>query len=560
MAGQVRHLKVKDGRFYARVAVPVALQPILGKKELTAPLGADRREATRALPSAVAALQAQIGHAKGIAKLREPLPHRAPITTQDYGLAVWQRYMAMLAEDEAKRDRLPTPAAIEAEQAKVVQRFQREGIPDDPLAVVEQSLDLLVMRNAQSFDKDARQARLDALRRELAANETHQVEHEIDAYLDQHGLAAPAGSAERVTLAKHLMRAEIEGLERTLERDRGDYGGKPSDPIVRPPAGGLQRVSPMKLDKLWHEYVMSRKILGSMRDNGRRQYAAVESLKAFLKHDDPTKITKKDMVDWLDFAVTDKAVATVSKVYLPTLRSLFRWAVEKDKLPSNPAETLRLGKPKRIQTREKGYTTPEAVKVLQFCRDYQPKTGPKGKALEGERVTAAKRWVPILCAFTGARVAEITQLRREDFRQEEGATITRITPEAGATKTGQWRDVPLHPQIIEMGFLDYLDSIPSGPLFHNEPHPHRFVYAAKKLANRIGDWLKEQELVPAGVQPSHGWRHRLKTVGREVGIDGRVLDCIQGHAPRTAGDDYGDVTVKTRIAAIHRLPRYELDS
>ena len=118
--------------------------------------------------------------------------------------------------------------------------------------------------------------------------------------------------------------------------------------------------------------------------------------------------------------------------------------------------------------------------------------------------------------------------------------------------------MPLHAQIIEMGFLDYLDSIPSGPIFHNEPHPHRFVYAAKKLANRLGDWLQEQELVPAGVQPSHGWRHRLKTVGREVGIDGRVLDCIQGHTPRTAGDDYGDVTVKTRINAINALPYYDL--
>lgn len=81
------------GRFYARV---VALQSILGKKELTAPLGPARREATRALPSAVAALQAQIGQAKDIAKLREPLPHRSPVTTQDYDLAVWQRRMAML--------------------------------------------------------------------------------------------------------------------------------------------------------------------------------------------------------------------------------------------------------------------------------------------------------------------------------------------------------------------------------------------------------------------------------------------------------------------------------
>ena len=405
MAGQVRHLKVKGGRFYARVAVPADAQPILGKKELTAPLGGDRREAMKALPVAVAALQAQIRHAKGITALRDPLPQRAPITTQDYGLAVWQRYMATLAEDEATRARYPTPAQIEEAQDRVMQRFQRDGIPDEPMAVLDQSLDWLVMKEARNFDQNARKVRLDALRRDLAAGETHHVEHEIAAYLDQHQLAAPPGSPERMALAKRLLRAEIEGLQRTLERDQGNYGGKPADPVVKPPAGGLQRVAAMKLDKLWHEYVMSRKVLGSMRDNGRRQYAAVESLKAFLKHDDPAKITKKDMVDWLDYAVTEKAVATVSKVYLPTLRSLFRWAVERDKLPSNPAETLRLGKPKRVQTRERGYTTPEAVKVLRFCRDYQPKTGPKGKVLEDERVTAAKRWVPLLCAFTGARVA-----------------------------------------------------------------------------------------------------------------------------------------------------------
>lgn len=156
MAGQVRHLKVKGGRFYARMAVPAALHTILGKKELTAPLGSDRRKAMRVLASAVAALQAQIAHAKGIVQLREPAHQRPTITTQDYGLAVWQRYTAMLAEDEQKRDRLPTSAAIEAERKKLVERFQRDGIPTDPLEVVEQSLDLLLLRGAQEFDQNAR--------------------------------------------------------------------------------------------------------------------------------------------------------------------------------------------------------------------------------------------------------------------------------------------------------------------------------------------------------------------------------------------------------------------
>jgi hypothetical protein len=38
----------------------------------------------------------------------------------------------------------------------------------------------------------------------------------------------------------------------------------------------------------------------------------------------------------------------------------------------------------------------------------------------------------------------------------------------------------------------------------------------------------------------------------------RVLDAIQGHAPRTAAEAYGEVTVKTMAQAMERVPRVEL--
>ena len=60
MAGTVRHLKVKDGRYYARIAVPVALRALVGRSELTAPLGGERRAAPSMLPEAVAGLQRQL--------------------------------------------------------------------------------------------------------------------------------------------------------------------------------------------------------------------------------------------------------------------------------------------------------------------------------------------------------------------------------------------------------------------------------------------------------------------------------------------------------------------
>ncbi|MGR3480488.1 DUF6538 domain-containing protein [Salipiger marinus] len=68
MAGRTRHLKEKGGRFYARLAVPKALQPHTGKTELLMALGGDRREAVRQLPQAVANLQAQLETAPAVGK------------------------------------------------------------------------------------------------------------------------------------------------------------------------------------------------------------------------------------------------------------------------------------------------------------------------------------------------------------------------------------------------------------------------------------------------------------------------------------------------------------
>ena len=38
----------------------------------------------------------------------------------------------------------------------------------------------------------------------------------------------------------------------------------------------------------------------------------------------------------------------------------------------------------------------------------------------------------------------------------------------------------------------------------------------------------------------------------------RVIDAIQGHASRTAGDGYGDVTMAAKLKVIDALPHYDL--
>ncbi len=78
------------------------------------------------------------------------------------------------------------------------------------------------------------------------------------------------------------------------------------------------------------------------------------------------------------------------------------------------------------------------------------------------------------------------------------------------------------------------------------------------VSNKLSDWLRLSGLRPEGLQPNHAWRHRLKTSCRELAISDRVVDAMQGHEGRTAGDNYGDVTLKTKIDAINRMPDYDI--
>lgn len=117
----------------------------------------------------------------------------------------------------------------------------------------------------------------------------------------------------------------------------------------------------------------------------------------------------------------------------------------------------------------------------------------------------------------------------------------------------------LHRQILALGFVEFVKTSRSGPLFHNATKPEKFLDGARVTAGRLSEWLNRTGVVPEGVQPSQGWRHRFKTIGRELGRSDRIAVAIQGHAGRTAGDSYGDVSIVAMARKIDMLPDYELE-
>jgi len=151
----------------------------------------------------------------------------------------------------------------------------------------------------------------------------------------------------------------------------------------------------------------------------------------------------------------------------------------------------------------------------------------------------------------------MAQLRKQDVTKENGIWVITVTPEAGTVKGGEARHIPLHDHLVELGLPTFVASSAGGHLFLSPAANGDVLGPLQGLKNRLSEFARE--LVPdPNVAPNHGWRHRFKTLWREAGLDPRIMDAIQGHAPRRVADDYGDVTIKAMAAALEKFPRYQI--
>jgi integrase len=275
----------------------------------------------------------------------------------------------------------------------------------------------------------------------------------------------------------------------------------------------------------------------------------IAGLIKFLDHVDATRVTPEDIVAFKDHRLAKGVSAkTVKDSDLAGLKAVFGWAVTNRKLASNPAAglTIKLAKPAKL--RSKGFTDKEARAVLSAALKVDP-TASKTKA--------ALHWLPWLAAYTGARAGELAQLRWQDVRFEDGHWLLEIHPDAGTVKTNEARYVPLHSHLCDLDFPIFAQRSADGWLFLNVRPGASPLGPLQGVKNRLAEFARGIVKDP-NVAPMHGWRHRWKSVAIDAGVPQRVADAIQGHAPRSVGDTYGEVSVRAMVAAIERLPRVEV--
>ncbi|TGD66248.1 hypothetical protein EYC08_05025 [Tabrizicola sp. WMC-M-20] len=219
----------------------------------------------------------------------------------------------------------------------------------------------------------------------------------------------------RVRLLKELDRALRQASEEQMKRANGDYSPDPKAnrfPTLRvaatvPPKADPTGLTLTALFKLWErDHLADGKSSRTVADFRQK----IDALVDWLGHDDALQVSAENIADWCDHLRHEKELAarTVSQKYLAVVKLVFKLAVEKRKLQTNPADGTKVRFTKIQRTRSAGYTDAEAKTILRASL--------KSDALLvgwSEENRRAVRWGPWLCAFTGARIAEIMQMRTE---------------------------------------------------------------------------------------------------------------------------------------------------
>lgn len=335
-------------------------------------------------------------------------------------------------------------------------------------------------------------------------------------------------------------------LKRNAERDYTPDPKAASYPDFQPV---------VKFQALWDEYLKKKK----------KSAATIKKWEPYFRilirrigTDDMRKVTEKHLLDWRDELEDrpDLSAVTIKNGYMAAMKSFFGWAKLKKRLPVDPsAEVYVETSTKTDAEKMRGFNDNEADIILSAT------LAPFSRLMSPENA-AARRWIPWLCAYTGARVNEMTQLRASDIKEVDGLWCVCITPAAGSVKNRHERMVPLHPHLVDQGFVEFARQKKGDtPLFYSlarQRGSDRKNPTYVSVGNKLAEWVVGLGIDDPLVMPNHGWRHRFKTIGRKVKMNWLILDAIQGHAPRTEGEKYGVVPPDVMYSEILKHPRYEV--
>lgn len=251
------------------------------------------------------------------------------------------------------------------------------------------------------------------------------------------------------------------------------------------------------------------------------------------------------------------------KKYLGAIQALLGFAFQERFIPSNVAAGIKVeGYTKKGDRRP--FTRDELAKLFAAPLFTMQWSAPQSRSAVSDTTL---RWLFLLGLMTGGRIEELGQVLLSDVKSDQGIHYIDVTDyvapeiegEANRVKTeGSRRVLPLHPKLIELGFMGHVERQRTSGVLRLFPDLKADKLGVKtKEASRRAARLIDQAVSKDPRIVFYSFRHAFKDLCRDADIPKDVHDQLTGHAPADVGGGYG---FGRAVANLHRhVKRLKLD-
>lgn len=497
-----------SGVYYFRARVPSLLIPLLGKEVIFDSLKTTNKS------------QATAAAAKRRHELQQEL-HRLQLSAPEK-LGVQKRLF--LSDEEARA---------------ICERYLVHALALDD----DMRFDGLSVSFSDVY-KEMLEGHSETITSAVVRGDTSVIAEELNSYLRLHvGIELAADSPSYKRLAFEFLKTEAEATQARMSRQGGEH--------VKTPKLSIGRTS---FDVLVGKWATLRSAMPKTKASFQATFDELLSIHPGLFVE---TTSKAHVLQWRDSLLKDgQSPGTIEKK-LSYLRAVFNVAVEDDLIASNPFKGV---KPPAGPDKKSRIPFSTADLHTFFMSEVYAGFRPKGGGGE------ASYWLPLLAVYTGARLEELAQLRRQDVKKDGVLgwylEISDQGDGASVKSASARRRVPLHRELERFGFIAYVEGLKSASEAFLFPDLVPDVYDDR--SGNFSKWFgryKRTLGITDRRKVFHSFRHGFMDACRDCSVPREVRDVLVGHSNQTVAAEYGSEKYPMRplFEAMERVQYSGLD-
>ncbi len=477
-------------------------------------------------------------------------PMRTELTEAEIKRIADYFYAHELGGDEALRE---DGVGSDPIFASVHRQLVDAGIEfETPFEVAEETGSGLSARMMHKIEEDASSV-LSAAKGALARGNVNFIRYELNELLQLFRINLDPACADYRKVALAVIKAEVRALEDVLARNRGapiDSPKLPEPSSTAPVSSCSLRAAYQGWDKVEARPISTRMEFARGIDRFIELHGDLDVAQINRKHvrefRDAAQLVPKQRAGKLRKAALPElakwsrehpgticiGAATINK-WLTCLQGVLNWArkngVIPDEIPwTDPVAGMRL----KVPRSKRRPWEPEELSVLFGSPIYIQGARPKGG--KGE----AAYWLPLLALYSGARLNELAPICANDVKLDAASGVRFLTviedEEASRslkTETSV-RAVPIHPELVRIGFIEYVDHVRSGGGQSARLFPKLQQGSKGGFGEAFSKWFGRYKRSLGIVNEKsvfHSFRHGFKDALRGAGVNEDVNDALTGH-------------------------------